>query len=496
MANTALSAHPNTAADSTAVLMAKTSLVDQIVQWTERRVAEQVFRPGMRMPSVRELAAERAVSRFTVVEAYERLVARGVLQARRGAGFFVREPAVPRGEKRAIEPKRSKTIDVGWLVRNMLSGIPASLSPGYGSLPSVLSGGELIKSGVRALTTVPAGQLCRGAHAQGYLPLREHLVRKLGELEIAATPAHLMTTSGCTQAVTLIAEHFLKPGDVVLTGDPAWSAQLGALAMQGIQIVGVPTTEQGPDLVAMAELATKHKPRMLLINSVLQNPTGTMLSAAAAYQILRIAEQHDMVIVEDDVYADFVPDGIPTARLASLDQLQRVIYISSFSKMLAPSMRVGFIAAAPHIIQDLVLHKLLSMWATPELDERVVLSALTEGGYRKHCQRVHTKLDALREPVFRRFEKLGFKPLCKPQAGFLGWFDTGVDTNVLAAAALDAGFLFAPGALFSAQQTPGPWLRMNITTSDDPNMLKWLATTLEQLHGQPGAGVHRAAFAL
>jgi DNA-binding transcriptional MocR family regulator len=477
--------------DSSAVLSAKTSLVDQIVQWAERRMAEQVFRPGMRMPSVRVLAEERGVSRFTVVEAYERLVARGALQARRGAGFFVREHSAPR-EKRIAEPVRSQAIDVGWLVRNMLSGIPAALSPGYGSLPSPLSGGNLIKMGLRSLTTLPVSQLCRGAQAQGYLPLREQLARKLAEIEIAATPAHVMTTSGCTQAVTLIADHFLNPGDVVLTSDPAWSAQLGALAMHDIDVIGVPTTENGPDLVAMANLAHQHKPRMLLINSVLQNPTGTVLSAAAAYQILRIAEQHDMLIVEDDIYTDFVPDGILAARLASLDQLQRVIYISSFSKMLAPSMRVGFIAARPDIIQDLVSHKLLSMWTTPELDERIVLSALTEGGYRKHCQRVHTKLDAVREPAFRRFEKLGFKPLCQPQAGFLGWFDTGVDTNVLAAAALDAGYLFAPGALFSVRQTPGTWLRMNITTSDDPAMLKWLERTLHQMHGQPGACAKKA----
>lgn len=477
--------------DGSAVLTAKTSLVDQIVHWAERRMAEQVFRPGMRMPSVRELAEERGVSRFTVVEAYERLVARGALQARRGAGFFVREQsAAP--ERRTAEPVRSQTIDVGWLVRNMLSGIPAALSPGYGSLPSTMAGGDLIKMGLRSLTTLPASQLCKGALAQGYLPLREQVVRKLAEVEIAATPAHLMTTSGCTQAVTLIAEHFLKPGDVVLTGDPAWSAQLGALAMHNIHVVGVPSTEHGPDLVALADLAQKHKPRMLLINSVLQNPTGTVLSAAAAYQILRIAEQHDMLIVEDDIYVDFVPDGMPAARLASLDQLQRVIYISSFSKMLAPSMRVGFIAAKPEIIQDLVSHKLLSMWTSPELDERVVHSALTEGGYRKHCQRVQAKLDTLRGPAFRRFEKLGFKPLCQPQAGFLGWFDTGVDTNVLAAAALDAGYLFAPGALFSVHQTPGPWLRMNITTSDDPGMLKWLEKTLHQMHGQPGSSTKRA----
>lgn len=469
---------------SPTLLSAKTSLVDGLVHWAERRVAEQVFRPGMRMPSVRALADERGVSRFTVVEAYERLVARGLLQARRGSGFFVREQAPP-SAPRAKSAVRSSAIDVGWLVRNMQSGIAASLSPGFGSLPPPLCGGALIRQGVRAMGTLPSVQLSRSAQAQGYVPLREQLVRKLAEIEIAATPAHVMSTSGCTQGVSLIAEHFLKPGDVVLTGDPAWSAQLGALSMNGIQVVGVPSTPQGPDVQAMAELAARHKPRMLLINPVLQNPTGTVLGVAAAYQILRIAEEHDMLVVEDDVYADFVPDSIPATRLASLDQLQRVIYLASFSKMLAPSMRVGFIAARPQIIEDLVLHKLLSVWSTPELEERIVLHALTGGGYRKHCQRVQSKLDALREPAFRRFEKMGFKLYCRPQAGFLGWFDTGVDTNALAAAALDAGYLFAPGALFSPRQTPGSWLRINIATSDDPGMLQWLDRTLNQLHKSP-----------
>jgi DNA-binding transcriptional MocR family regulator len=466
--------------DAGPLLPARTSLVDQLTQWAEQRIAEQVFRPGMRMPSVRQLSLQRGVSRFTVVEAYERLVARGVLLARPGSGFYVREPARPR-ERRPAAPARSRAIDVGWLARNMLSGVPAERSPGFGSLPAALCGGEMVRAGLRATSALSRAQLSGGGQAQGYLPLREQLVRKLAEIEVAATPASLLTTTGCSQSFSLIAEQFLKPGDAVLTGDPAWSAQLGALALGGIRVIGVPYDEHGPDLQAMAALAAQHQPRMLVINSVLHNPTGTVLSLASAYQILRLADQFDMLIVEDDVYADFVPDNQPAPRLASLDQLQRVIYLSSFSKMLAPSMRSGFIAARPQFIEDLMLRKLLGAWTSSELVERVVLHALTEGSYRRHCQRVHARLDALREPVFQRFEALGFQLMGRPGAGFLGWFDTGVDTNRLAAAALEAGYLFAPGALFSPTQAPGTWLRMNIATSDDPGMLRWLARAMDTL---------------
>jgi DNA-binding transcriptional MocR family regulator len=156
---------------------------------------------------------------------------------------------------------------------------------------------------------------------------------------------------------------------------------------------------------------------------------------------------------------------VQAARLASLDQLKRVIYLGRFSKMLLPNIRVGFMAATAEIAETFGTQKLLTSLATPELDE-------------------------LRAPVFKQFEALGMTPFCRPQAGFLGWFGTGVDTITLAALALtlEAGYLLAPGALFSPQQTPGTWLRMNIATSQNPAMLRWLDKVLVQLRQQsPGS---------
>jgi len=433
------------------------------------------------MPSVRQLAVERGVSRFTVVAAYERLVARGHLMARRGAGFFVREPQPSPPARRTSAPPRTQAIDLGWLVRNMTSGIPAHLSPGSGYISPELCGGDLLKAGLRALASSPGLQLSHGALAQGYPPLRAQIERKLTELEIQASPAQVLTTTGATQAVDMICRLVLRPGDTVLVGDPAWSAQLGALSLIGANLVGVPYTPQGLDVQALVQLAETHKPRMLLINSVLHNPTGTVLNAATAYQILRVAETHDMLVVEDDIYADFVPQGMPATRLASLDQLRRVVYLGSFSKMLVPNIRVGFLAGPADMVERLVTQKMLTSLATPEINERIVYSALTEGSYRKHCQRVQLALDRLREPTFKRMHDLGMPSFCQPQAGFLGWFHTGVDTNLLAALALDAGYLLAPGALFSPSQAPSPWMRLNIATSHDPGMLEWLARTLDSL---------------
>ena len=390
---------PEDALDRSATQGGQPTLVDQLIQWAEHRIQEQVFRPGMRMPSVRQLATDRGISRFTVVQAYERLVARGHLQARRGAGFFVREPSASPAKRTRASPVRTQTIDMGWLIRNMQSGIPADMSPGLGYLPPRLCGGDLIKAGLRSVASMTGLQLSHAAPAQGYAPLREQIARNLAELEVSATAAQILTTSGATQAIELIVRKFLRPGDSVIVGNPAWSSQWGTLSMMGVKLVSMPYTPQGPDVRALAELAATCKPKMLLINSVLHNPTSTVLSSAAAYQILRVAEAHDMIVVEDDIYADFLPSGVQAARLATLDQLKRVIYLGSFSKMLVPNIRVGFLATTADLAESLGNQKLLTSMATPEINERIVHRALTEGSYRKHCQRVHAALDELRDPV-------------------------------------------------------------------------------------------------
>ena len=234
------------ATDHSATLGAQTTLVDQLVQWAEQRIQQQVFRPGMRMPSVRELAQERGVSRFTVVAAYERLVARGHLLARRGAGFFVREAQTnPRSKSAPVRAKPQQAINMGWMVRNMTSGIPAHLSPGSGYMPPDLCGGDLLKMGLRALANHSTSQqLAQGASAQGYAPLRAQIQRTLAEREIEAHPAQILTTTGAAQAIDLIFRMVLRPGDTLLVGEPGWCNPL--LGLQGVEVWACPTPRKGP----------------------------------------------------------------------------------------------------------------------------------------------------------------------------------------------------------------------------------------------------------
>ena len=239
----------------------------------------------------------------------------------------------------------------------------------------------------------------------------------------------------------------------------------GAFAAMGANVIGIPRLGDGPDIAVLAELAALHRPKLYVINSVLHNPSSTSLSAAKAFQVLRLAEQHDFLIVEDDIYCDMHPGGAvqPATRLAALDQLRRVIYLGGFSKSLAANLRVGFIATSPERAQRLADRKMLATLTTSDIGERVVYKILSQGLYRKHAERLRARLDKVRDGTYRKVEQAGLRFDPASPAGMFVWVDAGCDTNVLAEQALAEGLaagagqpvLAAPAAVDPHAPEPG-----------------------------------------
>jgi len=488
MTNTAPSRHAVDVAIAAPQVLSRDSgesLVDQIVRSIEARIDDRLLRSGARLPSIRQFADTHRVSRFTVVEAYDRLVARGFLESRRGSGFYVREraPMAPAGAGHRPTDAAPQQLDVVWLVRNMFRQHPTQKMPGSGLLPNDWLDGELIANGLRSISRQNQNLLLQYGNPQGFLPLRQQLQLKLAELEIAATPDKIVTTSGITQGLDLVARHFAAPGDTVFVDDPAWFLMFGSFAMSGAKVVGIPRLPDGPDIAKLAELAAIHKPKFYVINSVLHNPTSTSLSAAKAFQILKIAEQHDFTIVEDDIYCDLHPGSAvqPATRIAALDQLQRVIYLGGFSKTLAANLRVGFIATSPDMAKQLSDRKMLSTLTTSDLGERIVYKILSEGHYRKHVDRLRSKLAGVRDKTVKQLERVGLTVDIAPPAGLFLWADTGCDTNVLTEKALEEGYLLAPGSLFSPSQLPSTRMRINIPNMADIGLLRLLEREIARL---------------
>ncbi|MPQ58010.1 aminotransferase class I/II-fold pyridoxal phosphate-dependent enzyme [Duganella sp. FT27W] len=465
------------------------TLIDQIVRSVATRIDERLLRGGARMPSIRSFAATHGVSPFTVVASYDKLVAAGYLESRRGAGFFVRE-RLPMALN-AVEPGitsagaadaalATKPIDVVWLVRNMFRQMPHQQMPGTGVLPSDWLDGAAIANALRAVSRQNANLLLSYGVPQGFLPLRQQLQHKLAELEIAAAPEQILTTAGVTQALDLVAREFTRPGDTIFVDDPAWFLMFGSFAALGAKVIGIPRLGDGPDVARLAELAAIHKPKLYVINSVLHNPSSTSLSAAKAFQVLKLAEEHDFILVEDDIYCDLHPGSAvqPATRLAALDQLQRVIYLGGFSKTMAANLRVGFIATSPERAERLADRKMLSTLTTSDIGERVVYKVLSEGSYRKHADRVRARLDSARAKTLRQMERVGLKVLHAAPAGMFVWADAGCDTNALAERAMAEHLLLAPGSLFSPAQLPSTFMRFNVAAMQEPAVWRFLERAL------------------
>lgn len=437
-------------------------LVDQIVDGIRRQIAERQLRPGSKLPSIRAFARAHNISRFTVVEAYDRLVAMGCVRSRRGAGFFTAErDARDAPLARGHDTRRNE--EMVWLIRRLLEAREGTVLAGGPWIPDAWLDEANIRRTIRVLAGRPGRHLTDYGDPYGDRPLREHIVEALlPEIGIAAGATQILLTTGGSQALDLVSRSLLSAGDTVVVDDPGYYNLFGSLRLQGLRLIGVPRREDGPDVDALEKLAAEHKPKLFFTQSVLQNPTGTTMSAHVAYRVLQIAGRHGFRVVEDDICSDLQPK--PATRLAALDQLERVIYIRSFSKTLSGSLRVGFIVADERLIDDLADAKMVTSITSSPFAEKVMHHLLTEGHYRKFLARLLERIAEARCSVARAFEAMGLEVFSESEAGMFLWarFPHIRDSLPLAERALAEGVMLAPGTVFRPNLEPSPWLRFNV----------------------------------
>jgi DNA-binding transcriptional MocR family regulator len=463
-------------------------LVDQIVDGIRRQIDERCLRPGTKLPSIRKLAESYGVSRFTAVESYDRLVALGYLEARRGAGFFTRSgDDGPSRHAPADAQKRNE--ELVWLIRRLLEVREGTVLAGGPWLPNAWMDEMGIRQSLGALVRKNGAHLIEYGNPFGYLPLREHLAFLLSELGIAARASQIVLTQGTSQALDLIMRYFVRPGDSVLVDDPGYYNFFGNLRLYGATLLGVPRKPDGPDIATLEQLAREHRPRIYFTQSVLQNPTGTDMSPHVSFRVLQLAEQFDFLIVEDDIFCDLQARRTP--RMAALDRLNRVIYARSFSKTLSGSLRVGFLAASQPIANDLADVKMLTSITSSQVVERVLYSLLVDGHYRKFLVRLHQSLGEARRTLIQAFQRFGLQLFAEPEAGMFLWarFPHVDDALALTTNASNHGIMLAPGVVFRPHLQRSPWMRFNVTTCDDPRVYRWL----EQVAATPLGEIREAA---
>jgi DNA-binding transcriptional MocR family regulator len=206
----------------------------------------------------------------------------------------------------------------------------------------------------------------------------------------------------------------------------------------------------------------------------MQNPTGTDMSPHVAFKVLQAAERHNFMVVEDDIFCDLQVKTTP--RLATLDQLDRVIYARSFSKTLSGSLRVGFVACSQKVANELADIKMLTSITTSPFTERLIYLMLVDGHYRKYLSRLHQRLGEARLNVVRVFERIGLELFAEPADGMFVWarFPHIDDSLALAEVSQRDGIMLAPGTVFRPHLERSPWLRFNVAVCEDTRVQRWL----------------------
>lgn len=460
-----------------AVANAPATRIDVVMAAISSRIAVRSLTPGARLPSVRAFAKTMGVSTSTVVEAYERLAAEGVIRSRPGSGFYVAAPLAPLSLAE-IGPKLDREIDPLWISRQSLEAGDDILKPGCGWLPPEWMPEVAIRRALRSAARAPHAALTDYSAPLGLPALRQLLARRMSEHSIVASPEQIMLADSGTQAIDLLCRFLIEPGDTVLIDDPCYFNFHALLRAHRANIVSVPYGRDGPDPDLFALALEAHRPRLYITNSAVHNPTGATLSPVTAHRLLKLAEQAGLTIIEDDIFADF--EQTPTPRLAAFDGLNQVIHIGSFSKTLSASVRCGFIAARPDWIEALTDLKIATSFGAGRLASELVLALLTDGSYRKHVEGLRARLAAARAETTARLKPLGIVPWLQPQAGMFLWcrLPDGVDAADVARACLKDNIVLAPGNAFSLSQTAHGFMRFNVAQSNDDRLYRSLATAL------------------
>jgi DNA-binding transcriptional MocR family regulator len=451
----------------------------QLLQQARHAISTGLWPAGQKLPSIRQLAADLAVSKFTVAELYERLAAESLVVSRPGSGVYVAriQPAAVLLEATADQSALAGEVA---LMRQTLQRETSVIKPAAGWLMPDWLPANAIRQAMREVARQPQSLSDYGP-AQGNIQLRRYLSEHLAQLSIAAEPQQILLTASATHALDLCLRLYLKPGDAVLVDDPGFYNFFAMLRLYHLTVLPLPRDKDGPNLTALAALLNEHQPKAYLTNSVLSNPVGTCVSPQKAFAVLELLKQQQCLLIEDDIYADFEQQS--ALRYSSLTGLRSGIYLGSLSKTISADLRVGYIAASPEQIASLTDLKLITGSSTSQTVERVVYHILTGGAYRRHLETLRKKLQLAMTEVSHQFRLRGFVPWHQPEGGYLLWLlmPDGVSAKALTELLERQHIVLAPGGHFSLQADADAFMRVNVTQCLNPKLWQALDTALSMI---------------
>lgn len=448
------------------------ALYQQIVDQLKSQIRSQQLPNGARLPTIRQLAQELGVTRVTVQSAYDELQAGGWIEATVGRGTFVCEQISPPA-RNGVTASFGQPLSADTMINDLLQIHQLQTQPhnGYHSLalaspdPRLFPMEAFIESWLTVQGDVRA-LLCYGS-PQGDPQLRAIMAELVEKRGVNVGPDGVIITNGITHAFTLAAQVLAQPGDRVLVEQPTYLGFLNLLKAQRLEPISVPLDHAGPQLDALEQLAVQYRPRFFYTIPSYQNPTGLCASVERRMALVAWAEQHGIVLVEDDIYARLSYQGEAPPAIKHYDRNGVVIYLNSESKALFPGLRLG-VVVAPRPIHErmLALRRATDLCSAPIL-QRVYAHFLQQKGLQHHLRRVL--------PIYRRRRDVMLSALrrsmpagvtwTEPEGGYCIWLTLPRLNTLqdLPQAALNRGVAIAPGEVFLTQ--PGPHLHVRLAFS-------------------------------
>ncbi|MCU0786849.1 MAG: PLP-dependent aminotransferase family protein [Verrucomicrobia bacterium] len=456
-------------------------LADEIAASIERGA----LRVGERVPSIREICAARGVSPTTALQAYSELESSGWIQARPRSGYYVRsrlEGGLQLPGGRPVRSKRARTLEQ---MDSFEALLEAQRHPDILPLGAATPGPELYPyerlNRIIAAQSRRAGKRLMGYEsASGCIELRTEIARRCLAAGVQADPEEITVTIGCTEALQLCLRATTAPGDTVVVESPTYYGVLQIIQELGLRALEVPSScTSGLDLEAFEEALNNHPVKAAFVQPNYQNPHGGQMSEEKKQRLARLASDYRVPVLEDDIFSDLTWRGAPRPTTAKgHDTDGWVLLCSSYSKAIAPGLRVGW--TLPGRFAERVRKiKQASTGSNPGITELATRDFLRNGGYDRHLRSAgelfRAQVDRMREAVLASFPS--DVCLSRPSGGYLLWVQVhhSVDALELAQAALHEKISIAPGPMFSASGGFKSYFRLNCGTAWSPAIERGIA---------------------
>lgn len=394
----------------------------QVYDYVSTHIERGQWMAHDKLPSIRLLAEQFQVNRLTVFRAYQLLKQERKVYVKEKSGYYVSSGNIQQGV--LTEHTDSDTLSVSNSLKNEMNEIqqiPVLYQFSQALIDPNLLPNIYLSDYVKKVFDIYPKLMGTYSSPQGDEELREVLCRYMvGDLRVQLNPQELLITSGAQQAIDLISRTFIRSMDYVMLERPTYSAAIDIFRQQGARFLPVDIYPWGYDLEMVERVMRKYKPRVFYMNPTFHNPTGYTVPAHQRKQLVELAERYRCLLIEDDAFHDMYFEGPPPLPLFTYDTEGWVIYIRSFSKYIAPGLRICTIIGRGSIIKPLIIAKSLADNGTPLVNQKIFLHYFESERMRQHVGKLRTALQ-LRRDIMERELRDSHWSWVSPQGGLNLW---------------------------------------------------------------------------